>query len=197
MPPTVDAPLSQHCELYEYWNTVRKERLAPTRSDIDPLEMIRFLPLIGLIERRSDGYFWRLMGSAIVEHFGQDFTGQRYGAHVSPPEFVAATTGTFDAVLGQKMPFFDECAYQSSSGFQHVVSRLVCPLLADGHHHAMVIHTRLYRSSQQLMHFPSLPNQAWGEVRNRWPIASLEDVRERTEDWLFDRSRRADPPRRF
>lgn len=180
--------MSQHCDLYEYWSTVRGERAAPTRSDVDPLAMVRFLPFIGLIERRADGYFWRLMGSAIVEHFGQDFTGQRYGAHVSPPAFVAATTATFDAALEQETPFFDECAYQTSNGFQHVVSRLVCPLSADRHHQPMVIHTRLHRYSREMLRFPSLPNQAWGEVLNRWPVSSLDEARRRTDDWLSDRS---------
>ena len=82
MPPLA-SDMSRHRDLYEYWSTVRGERSAPTRSDIDPLAMTRFLTFIGLIERRSDRHFWRLMGSAIVEHFGHDYTGQRYGAHVS------------------------------------------------------------------------------------------------------------------
>lgn len=184
MTAAVGAPdISQHCDLYTYWNAARKSRPAPTRSDIDPLEMIRFLPFVGLVERRAEGYFWRLMGTAIVEHFGNDFTGQRYGDHVSPRAFVAATTATFDAVLEQKTPYFDECTYQSAKGFQHVVSRLVCPLVADQHHCPMVIHTRLYHYSRELLLLPNLPHQAWGEVLHRWPISSLDEVRQRTEDW--------------
>lgn len=184
MPPALAAEMSQHCDLYSYWNSVREERCAPTRADIDPLKMIRFLPSIGLIERRADGYFWRLMGSAIVEHFGKDLTGQRYGAHVSPSAFVAATTATFNAALERQTPFFDECVYQSSKGLHHVVSRLVCPLVADEHHPSMVIHTRLHRYSDKLFRVPSLPDQAWGEVLDRWPVSSLDEVRQRTADWL-------------
>jgi len=70
--------LSHHGDLYRYWDAVRRGDAIPARSDIDPLGMVQLLPFLGLIERRPEGYFWRLVGTAIVEHFGRDPTGHQY-----------------------------------------------------------------------------------------------------------------------
>jgi hypothetical protein len=90
-------PPSYHCAL---------AGSIPTRSDIEPVDIIRVLPFVGLAERRHDGYFWRLIGTAIVEHFGKDHTGEPYGAHFWPPAFVAATTATFDEAWEREVLFF-------------------------------------------------------------------------------------------
>jgi hypothetical protein len=153
------------------------------RSDIDPTDIIELLPYVALIERRSDGYFWRLMGTTIVDHFGQDFTGQRYGARASPPAFAAAMIETFDAALRDETPFFDESLYWSSMGHAHAVSRLVCPLKADGPYPAMVILTRIHRFCGDAFHYLALDDQPRGELQNRWRIASLDDVDRRIEEW--------------
>jgi hypothetical protein len=174
---------SHHCDLFKYWNAVRGVRPMPTRSDIDPMDIIPLLPFLALIERRSDGYFWRLIGTTIVDHFGHDFTGQRYGAHASPPAFAAAMTGTFDAALEDETPFFDESIYRSSMGHAHAVSRLVCPLKAVGPYPPMVILTRIHRICSDSLHDLALDDQPRGELQNRWQIASLDDVDRRTEEW--------------
>jgi hypothetical protein len=48
---------SHHSELYKYWDGRRVAGSIPTRSDIDPVDIIRVLPFVGLAERRHDGYF--------------------------------------------------------------------------------------------------------------------------------------------
>ena len=174
---------SHHSDLYKYWNAVRGTRAMPPRSDIDPMDIIKILPFVGLIERRDDRYFWRLIGTAIVDHFGRDLTGEPYGAHFSPAAFVAATTATFDAALDQEAPFFDEFIYRSLQGAPHAVSRLVCPLASDGAHPPMVIHTRIHRYCSVVPERSSVADQAWGELKNRWQISSLEEVEQRTEEW--------------
>jgi len=180
-----------HADLYKYWNAARGARATPTRSDFDPIGLVRILPFIGLVERRQEGYFWRLIGTAIVEHFGQDLTGERYGAHFSPPAFVAATTATFDLALEREVPFFDAFVYRSLRGSIHAVSRLACPLAADAAHPPMVIHTRIHRYCRGGPSVPALADQTWGELQNRWPISSLDEVHLLTEKWLDQVS--ADP----
>ena len=136
-------PSSYHGALYKYWDGRRIAGSIPMRSNIEPLDIVRVLPFVGLAERRDDGYFWRLIGTAIVEHFGKDHTGEPYGAHFWPPDFVAATTATFDEALEREAPFFDEFVYRSPTGTSHAVSRLVCPLKGDGARSPpMVIQTR-------------------------------------------------------
>ena len=177
-------PSSYHGALYKYWDGRRIAGSIPMRSDIEPLDIIRVLPFVGLAERRDDGYFWRLIGTAIVEHFGKDHTGEPYGAHFWPPDFVAATTATFDEALEREAPFFDEFVYRSPAGTSHAVSRLVCPLKGDGARSPpMVIQTRIHRYDGNAARLPSLPDKAWGEFQDRRQIASLEELETVASEW--------------
>lgn len=154
------------------------------RGDIDPLDIVRVLPFVALAERRDDGYFWRLIGTAIVEHFGKDHTGEPYGLRFWPPDFVAATAATFDEALEREAAFFDEFVYRFSNGVSHAVSRLVCPLKGDGvRSPPMVIQTRIHRYDGNAARLPSLPDKAWGELLDRRQIASLDEVERLASGW--------------
>lgn len=175
---------SYHCDLYKYWDSRRITGAMPTRSDIDPLDIVRVLPFVALAERQPEGYFWRLIGTAIVEHFGKDHTGEPYGAHFWPPSFVAATIATFDEALERDVPVFDEFIYRSPTGISHAVSRLVCPLKADrAHAWPMVIQTRIHRYDGKAVRLPSLPDKAWGELQGRQQIASLDELERVAREW--------------
>ena len=175
---------SYHSELFRYWDGRRTAGSIPTRSDIDPLDIVRVLPFVGIAERRDGGYFWRLIGTAIVEHFGNDHTGEPYGAHFWPPTFVAATTATFDEALEREVPFFDEFVYRFPTGIAHAVSRLVCPLKSDGSSSPpMVIQTRIHRYSGGGARLPSLPDKAWGELQDRREVASLDELKRFASEW--------------
>jgi len=179
---STDLP-SYHSDLYKYWNGRRVAGSAPTRRDIDPLDITRVLPFVAIAERRDGGYFWRLIGTAIVQHFGADHTGERYGAHFSPPAFVAATTATFDNSLEHEAPFFDEFVYRFPGGTSHTVSRLICPLKASGEGSPpMVIQTRIHRY-EGVRRIPSLPDKAWGELLDRRQIASLDHLERLAGEW--------------
>jgi hypothetical protein len=175
-------PLSFHMALYEYWNRVRGKCSTPTRSDVDPLDIPRLLPFVGLIERRPDGYFWRLVGTEIEKHFGRNMRGERYGAHFSPSSFVDDTIVSFEAAFEQEIPIFDEFVYRSERGWPHAVCRLLCPLAADRTHPPIIIHTRLSRYER--VHSYQLADNARGEMIGRHSIHSKEDIDRRTKEWV-------------
>ena len=177
-----EMPLTRHNDLYKYWAQVRNHRTMPTRSDIDPANIIRLLPVIALIEQRAEGYFWRLIGTEITEHFGRNLTGERYGSHFSPTSFVDATMASFDMAFEREVPVFDEFVYRSEEGLPHAVSRLICPLAADHTHPPMIIHTRLHRYEHLQAYF--VAGQAQGELRSRHFIYSVEDIECQTREWL-------------
>jgi hypothetical protein len=175
---------SYHGELYKHWDARRVAGSIPMRSNIDPLDIVRVLPFVALAERRHDGYFWRLIGTEIVAHFGTDHTGEAYGAHFWPPAFVAATIATFDEALEREAPFFDEFVYRTPTGVSHAVSRLVCPLKADGARSPpMVIQTRIHRYDGGAARLPSLPDKAWGELLGRRQITSLDELERVASEW--------------
>jgi hypothetical protein len=65
-------------QLFQYWDEKRGDRRAPSRDDIDPAGMIEALPNVFLIDVVAEPrrYRVRLMGTELVECYGQDITGR-------------------------------------------------------------------------------------------------------------------------
>ncbi len=63
--------------LYNYWNKKRGERRAPSRVDIDPVEIPELLGFVNLYDVRQEprDYLVRLNGSEVAAMLGQDITG--------------------------------------------------------------------------------------------------------------------------
>lgn len=114
----MSTPVSRHLDLYRYWDAKRGAGTV-TRRDIDPTEIPRLLPSIALVDRRDEGYRWRLMGSRVVSDFGSDLTGQPFGQYVVPYRFVSAMTATFDRVLARGVPAFEETLYTTGLRATH------------------------------------------------------------------------------
>ncbi|MBV9551954.1 MAG: PAS domain-containing protein [Alphaproteobacteria bacterium] len=174
--------LTRHKQLYEYWDRLRGQQPMPTRSHIDPIAIAGLLPFIALIERRVDGFFWRLVGTETVDCFGRDLTGERYGAHSSPAQFISDTVASFDIAFEKGRPVFDDLIYRSHQGYPVSVCRLICPLAADAIHPPMILQTHLQRAAT--LHYQPLADQAVGQLQSRCTIQSIEDVNRATQEWL-------------
>src|SRR5271165_4002420 len=79
------APVSQHLDLYAYWQAKRGARLMPARSDIDPADIPALLPYVMLIEKAGNQFLYRLVGSGVVREVGHDATGTYVGSYLSVP----------------------------------------------------------------------------------------------------------------
>lgn len=69
---------SRLVDLYDYWTAKRGSRRAPTRADIDPLDIPELLPYLTLIDVLRDPlrFRYRLVGTAVVEALERDATGR-------------------------------------------------------------------------------------------------------------------------
>jgi len=67
--------------LYRYWDGKRNGRLMPSRADLDPLEIPKYLPDICLVDVVSDArkYVYRLIGTNEAAMRGRDPTGMAVG----------------------------------------------------------------------------------------------------------------------
>jgi hypothetical protein len=65
--------------LYDYWNDVRGERLAPTRFEIEPSRMSVVLSETFILERTGAETFpFRLAGTRICDQFGRELRGSDF-----------------------------------------------------------------------------------------------------------------------
>jgi hypothetical protein len=178
---TATARLSHHLDLYRYWDAKRGSRRMPTRRDIDPTEIPRLLPHIALVDTQHGSYRWRLMGSHIADDFGCDLTGQPFGENVVPAGFVSAMTATFDRVLDDGGPVFEESVYTTASERTHAVSRLLLPLAASGGT-PMILLARITRR-RPLERASNYLKGASGQVAASFSVASLEDLEKQVDAW--------------
>ena len=65
--------------IYTYWNTVRGDRIAPNRFEIEPSRIPDVLPETFLLERGdSRTFLFRLAGTRICEQFGTELRGKNF-----------------------------------------------------------------------------------------------------------------------
>jgi hypothetical protein len=119
--------------LNEYWERVRADRFAPAWSDIQPGEIKPLLPYIMVVEILSRPFDvrYRIVGSAVVEAFGYDFTWETL-RHPVPESDTPAWLEIYGQFARQKGPTFAQ--YRVSIGQQGdlVVDVGVFPLSSDG-----------------------------------------------------------------
>jgi hypothetical protein len=191
-----DPPLSHHRDLYRYWEGKRRRRLLPPRRDIDPAEICRLLPFLGLIDGDGEGYRWRLMGTAIAADLGRDLTGHRFGAFVAPPEFVAAMSRTFDRVLAECQPIFEESIYKTAAGRLVAVSRLLLPLATADGVPRIVIFSRITRPLRQAREERESLQGAAGQITGSHAIDNVARLAVQAAAWEMGTAGLTPPPSR-
>ncbi len=67
--------------LFRYWDRKRGDRRMPRRADVDPAELIGFLPALMIVDVVADDrrYVYRLVGTREVQARGRDPTGRAVG----------------------------------------------------------------------------------------------------------------------
>jgi len=104
----IDAPRDPGLQtLYAYWQDKRGDRLMPSRADIDPAGFRLLLPHVMLYNAEGLGgpYTIRLVGSAIVQFVGRNFTGKPAGSQMEPTAAVAMVR-LLDLVVTSRAPKF-------------------------------------------------------------------------------------------
>jgi hypothetical protein len=65
--------------LFDYWNEVRGDRMAPRRFEIEPARIAAILPETFILERLdSESFMYRLAGTKLCEQFGVEFRGTNF-----------------------------------------------------------------------------------------------------------------------
>jgi hypothetical protein len=74
-PSEITSPLVR--AMFDYWQLKRAGRVAPRRPDIEPGDIRRLLPYLSIADVIEEPFDlrYRLVGSAVAEAAGYDFTG--------------------------------------------------------------------------------------------------------------------------
>ena len=131
--------------IYRYWDSKRSGRLMPSRADLDPLEIPRFLPDICLVDVVPDArkYVYRLIGTNEAAMRGRDPTGLAVGEGY----FGTSKESVFlnyDGVTASRAPLVDrDPSITSDDRFiQH--ESIFLPLSDDGERVNMILVFTVY-----------------------------------------------------
>ena len=118
--------------IYEYWDSKRRGRRMPSRSDIDPVEMKPWLTHLQLIDvsHNPRRMTYRLVGEIDVSFRGYNPTGQSVEEGLIG--FSAEETlRNYDIVITERTVLYDWSDYVSRSGFLRSQEELLLPLSND------------------------------------------------------------------
>jgi hypothetical protein len=120
-------------QLYAYWLAKRGGRRAPSRGDIDPVELARLLPHVVLldVERNPHRFRFRLVGTAVAKGFNIDPTGTYFDEIEHAPE-QRTLNQRLIAVAEWGPPLCVTLDYTGTDGRHVSYERMVLPLSSDG-----------------------------------------------------------------
>lgn len=134
-----------------YWMGKRVGRSMPSKRDIDPTEIpAKIMPNLQIIEVIDGGarFRYRLIGTATVDAYGEDFTG-RHPDEMFPVDLRDFIHGIYRQVCAWKAPLFLSNRYITAKGFQLASTRIYMPLSDDNTeaHHIFGVLKFEYESS--------------------------------------------------
>jgi len=104
----------------------------PSRDDIDPTELVKFLPYISIIDVVPDArrFVYRLVGTMEVEVRGYDPTGKSVGDAYFASSAEAAIAN-YQRICDGRAPFYEQDAFQTVHRWINEAN-LFLPLSDDG-----------------------------------------------------------------
>ncbi|MGH6875115.1 MAG: PAS domain-containing protein, partial [Aestuariivirgaceae bacterium] len=117
--------------LFRYWESIRKERSAPLRSDIGLHGIRQLLPWIFIAERNDDsGHRLRLAGTGICRLWGANMTGRDLFERW--PGFERHTMARLlDSASRRRQPFVMRCRAKTDGGRRTSLEIIGLPVEAD------------------------------------------------------------------
>jgi hypothetical protein len=118
--------------LFRYWESIRKERSAPLRSDIALHSIRQLLSWVFIAERSDDdsGHRLRLAGTGICRLWGSNMTGRDLFERW--PGFERQTMARLlDSASRRRQPFVMRCRARTDSGQRTNLEIIGLPVEAD------------------------------------------------------------------
>ena len=103
----------------------------PSRRDFDPADVPALLPHLQLIDIVDGRFRYRLVGTALVDAFGRDYTGEFPDELFEGPR-AKMITDVFSSVRQARQPMFLRSRYVTTKNLDLVSDRLYLPLSGDG-----------------------------------------------------------------
>jgi hypothetical protein len=126
---------------YEYWELKRGERAMPSRADIDPAEIVSYLPSIVMVDVLSADRLelrYRLAGTLETEARGYDPTGRSVSDSFQGTSSIDVLEN-YRLVIARRRPVFDTACVPTTQQRLLEKGTILLPLSDDGENVNIVI----------------------------------------------------------
>jgi len=112
-----------------YWEERRGSRRMPARRDLDPVDLAAVLPHLQLIDVvPPDRFRYRLLGTALVDALGHDYTGRFVDELLLDTGRADLITRVFSTVRDAARPVFLQARYFTAKNVDFMANRIYLPL---------------------------------------------------------------------
>jgi hypothetical protein len=127
-PPEIAHSGTRH--LFRYWESIRKERSAPLRSDIGLHSIRQLLPWVFIAEGNASAHHLRLAGTGICRLWGANMTGKDLFERW--PAFERQTMARLlESASKRRQPFVMRCMARTDGGRRTGLEIIGLPVEAD------------------------------------------------------------------
>jgi hypothetical protein len=118
--------------LFRYWESIRGERSAPLRSEIQLQKICPLLPWMFISEPAPSGmdHRLRLAGTGVCELWGENMTGKDLFAAWNAFER-STMSRLLNSAVSERHPFIMRCRVRNESGMSATVEIMGLPVEAD------------------------------------------------------------------
>ncbi|WP_374310652.1 PAS domain-containing protein [Dongia sp.] len=121
--------------IYRYWRGKAAARPMPSRADLDPADLVPYLPSLMLVDvepgPERPNYIYRLVGTREVAVRGSDPTGKPVTTHCFGRSLDDALEN-YDQVVATRAPWIDRAQLLSFDAMILDLDKLFLPLSSDG-----------------------------------------------------------------
>jgi hypothetical protein len=116
----------------DYWRAKKGARLAPTRTDIDPVDIAPLLPQVMLVDIGDDplDFRFRLAGTGIFKIHGAELTNKR-ALDLEPAPYAALIHGHYCEATARRAPVAHRVLIEVDAR-RSAYMRIILPLSEDG-----------------------------------------------------------------
>lgn len=116
-------------KLFRYWESIRREKSAPDKSDFDLKQIANLLPFMGVLQRHplKQVYNWRLAGTGICRMFTANLTNTQF-VHDWQPFESSVISRMLDTAVSSHQPCVARIKASNSQGDTIGLELLVLPV---------------------------------------------------------------------
>ena len=137
-------------QLFDYWQSKRRDGQPPRRADIDPAEIPQLMPYLLLVDIETDPFRvrYRLVGTKIVDATGFEFTG-RYLDEIVLPDDEGPYLESYQLCSERGVPVLARIKWRLDADTTGEYDACFLPLSEDGRRVDKVLSMECYDTIQR------------------------------------------------